>query len=75
MSLKSLAFKNRGQISLEAGVIVIAVAMVAVFAAYLYVKSTVESAIQINETTNGTIGIYNNAVNKLTESVGNLSNK
>uniref|UniRef100_A9AB41 Class III signal peptide n=1 Tax=Methanococcus maripaludis (strain C6 / ATCC BAA-1332) TaxID=444158 RepID=A9AB41_METM6 len=75
MGLNSLAFKNKGQISLEFGVLILAVVMVAVFTAYLYVKSTVESAIQINETTNGTIGIYNSAVNKLTESVGNLSNK
>jgi len=75
MDLKSLALKNKGQLSLEMGVLVLAVAMVAVYAAYMYIKSTVESAIQINETTNGTVGIYNGAVNHITESVGNLSNK
>ncbi|ABO35020.1 conserved hypothetical protein [Methanococcus maripaludis C5] len=75
MDLKSLAFKNKGQISLELGVLTLAIVAVALFAGYLYIKNTLESAIQINETTNGTVGIYNGAVNKLTESVGNLSNK
>ncbi|WP_459202523.1 class III signal peptide-containing protein [Methanococcus sp. CF] len=74
MGLKSLAFKNRGQLSLELSVLVMAIAMVAVFASYIYIKSTVESAIKINETANGTVGIYNSAVDKMTESVGNLSN-
>ncbi|AEK19911.1 class III signal peptide-containing protein [Methanococcus maripaludis] len=74
MGLKYLAFKNRGQISLELGVLVLAVAMVAVFAGYLYIQSTLESAVKINQTANGTVGMYNSAVNRITESVGNLSN-
>jgi len=75
MGLKNLILKNRGQISLETGVIILAVVAVAMVAAYTYINSILEATFTINETANSTVGTYNAAVNDLTESVANLSNK
>jgi len=75
MGLKHLILKNRGQISLEAGVLILAVVAVAMVAAYTYISSILEATFTINETANSTVGTYNAAVDAVTESVANLSNK